>query len=110
MIISDNTFAWICLVLAILMEVAGTTAMKLSHGFTVLIPSIMIFVFYFLSMGFLSLTLKRMQVGFAYAIWSGLGTLLIYFIGIYLFFEPVTLINTLSVGCIIVGVMGLKQA
>jgi small multidrug resistance pump len=107
---SQNTIAWICLVLAILTEVAGTSAMKMSEGFTYLLPSILIFVFYILSLCFLSLSLKRMEIGFAYAIWSGLGTLLIYFIGISLFYEPVTLIKTLSVGCIIVGVMGLKQA
>lgn len=106
---SPNTFAWICLFFAILTEVAGTTAMKMSQGFSVLIPSILIFVFYGLSMGCLSLSLKRMEIGFAYAIWSGLGTLLIYFIGIALFFEPVSTLKTLSVGCIIVGVMGLKQ-
>src|SRR5258708_1802695 len=108
--ISSNTIAWICLVFAILTEVAGTTAMKMSHGFTYLLPSIFIFVFYILSLGFLSLSLKRMEVGFAYAIWSGLGTLLIYFIGIFLFIEPVTIMKTLSVGCIIVGVMGLMAA
>lgn len=107
---SQNSIAWICLVLAILTEVAGTTAMKMSHGFTYVLPSVMIFVCYFLSMAFLSLSLKRMEIGFAYSIWSGLGTLLIYFIGISLFYEPVTVMKTLSVGCIIVGVMGLKQA
>ena|SRR3990167_5934935 len=106
---SQNTLAWICLVLAILTEVAGTTAMKMSHGFAFFLPSILIFVFYGLSMGFLSLSLKRMEIGFAYAIWSGLGTLLIYFIGISLFYESATLIKTISVACIIVGVMGLKQ-
>jgi len=50
---SQNTIAWICLILAILAEVAGTSAMKMSHGFTFLLPSILIFVFYFFSMGFL---------------------------------------------------------
>lgn len=107
---SQNTIAWICLFLAILTEVAGTTAMKMSEGFTYLLPSILIFVCYMLSLAFLSLSLKRMEIGFAYAIWSGLGTLLIYFIGVCLFYEPVTALKTLSVGCIIVGVMGLKQA
>src|SRR3990167_3064320 len=107
---SQNTIAWIFLVLAILTEVAGTTAMKMSHGFTYLLPSILIFIFYMLSLCFLSLSLKRLEVGFAYAIWSGLGTLLIYLIGIGLFFEPVTMIKTMSVACVIIGVMGLKQA
>lgn len=107
---SQNTIAWICLVLAILTEVAGTTAMKMSQGFTHLLPSVLIFVFYMLSLCFLSLSLKRMEVGYAYAIWSGLGTMLIYIIGVGLFYEPVTMIKTLSVACVIGGVMGLKQA
>jgi small multidrug resistance pump len=102
--------AWICLFLAIVTEVAGTTAMKMSHGFAYLLPSLFIFVFYFLSLSFLALSLKQMEIGFAYATWSGLGTMLIYCIGIFMFYEPVTIVKTLSVGAIIVGVMGLMQA
>lgn len=105
-----NTRAWIYLTLAILAEVAATTAMKLANGFTELKPSILIFVFYALSLGFLILSLKRLEIGFAYAIWSGLGTLLIFIIGICTFNEPVTLLKTMSLLCIIIGVIGLKQA
>jgi small multidrug resistance pump len=105
-----NTRAWIYLMIAILAEVAATTAMKMANGFTELKPSILIFVFYAISMSFLILSLKRLEIGLAYAIWSGLGTFLIYLIGIYTFNEPVTLLKTISVLCIIIGVMGLKQA
>ncbi|HLF66449.1 MAG TPA: multidrug efflux SMR transporter, partial [Gammaproteobacteria bacterium] len=77
------------LLLAILLEVAGTTAMKVSDGFTYFWPSILIFVFYFLSFVFLSLTLKRFEVTFAYAIWSGLGTLLLAVIGTLFYAEPI---------------------
>jgi small multidrug resistance pump len=102
--------AWIFLTLAIFTEVAGTTSMKLSAGFTQLQPSVLIFLFYALSLAFLTLSLKRLEIGFAYAIWSGLGTLLIFFIGIYFFQESFTLMKTLSLACIIAGVIGLKQA
>lgn len=105
-----NPLAWFYLLLAIFMEVAGTTAMKLSQGFTQLIPSIAIFFFYALSLAFLSFSLKRLAVGFAYAIWSGLGTLLIFIIGIFFFQESVTVLKTISLIAIIVGVIGLKQA
>lgn len=105
-----NALAWLYLTLAIFTEVAATTAMKLSHGFAYLTPSIYIFIFYALSFGFLALSLKRLEIGFAYAIWSALGTLLIFFIGVWFFAEPVTLIKTLSIGFIIVGVVGLKSA
>lgn len=106
---NQNTVAWIFLCLAILAEVAGTTSMKLSNGFTYILPSILIFVFYIISMTFFALSIKRLEMGFAYATWSGLGTLLIYLSGVWFFAEPMTLAKTLSVGCVIIGVMGIKQ-
>ena len=105
-----NNMAWFYLILAIFTEVAGTTSMKLSAGFTELEPSILIFLFYGLSLIFLTLSLKRLEVGFAYAIWSGLGTLLIFFIGIEFFNESVNWLKSISLGLIILGVIGLKQA
>jgi small multidrug resistance pump len=96
------------LLFAILLEVAGITSMKLSDGFKHLEPSIMIFVFYTLSFFFLSLSLRRLEVGLAYAIWSGLGTVLIAFIGAVFFNEPITVIKALCLGFIVVGVFGLK--
>lgn len=105
-----QSFAWLYLMLAIFAEVAGTTSMKLSQGFANLKPSIFIFIFYLLSLVFLSLSLKRLEIGFAYAIWSGLGTLLIFFIGTLWFQEPITLLKTFSLFCIIAGVVGLKSA
>lgn len=96
------------LLLAILFEVAGTTSMKLSNGFTHLTPSIFIFVFYALSFTFLTLTLKRLDVSLAYAIWSGLGTLLIALIGVSYFNEPMSILKGISLSLIIVGVIGLR--
>ena len=100
--------AVIYLVLAILFEVAGTTSMKLSNGFTQLLPSILIFVFYFISFGFLTLSLKRLEVSTAYAVWSGLGTLLIVLIGMLFFKESMTMIKAISLLLIILGVIGLR--
>jgi small multidrug resistance pump len=96
------------LVLAILLEVAGTTSMKLSDGFNHFLPSVFIFIFYALSFVFLTLTLKRFDVSFVYAVWSGLGTLLIAMIGIVFFHEPLTVIKGASLGLIIIGIMGLR--
>jgi small multidrug resistance pump len=96
------------LFLAIVFEVLGTTSMKLAHGFTRLTPSILIFVFYILSFIFLTLSLKRLEIGFAYAVWAGLGTLLIAIIGVAYFHEPLTFIKALSLFLIIAGVVGLK--
>src|SRR5262245_51703317 len=98
---------WLFLILAILFEITGTTALKLSDGFTKLLPSVAVVVFYALSLVTLSLTLKRIDVGVAYAVWSALGTALIAAIGVLWFHEPVTALKMLSLVAIIGGVVGL---
>ena len=67
---------WLYLTLAIISEVAGTSALKFSQGFTRLVPSGIVVVGYAISFYFLSLTLKGIPIGAAYAIWSGAGTAL----------------------------------
>ena len=98
---------WIYLLGAIVFEVAGTTAMKFSEGFTRVWPSVVMMVFYLLSLGALTLALKRFDMSMAYAIWSGVGTALITVVGFYLFKEPVSLLKIGSIALIIVGVVGL---
>lgn len=100
--------AWFYLVGAIALEVAGTTSMKLSGGFSRLTPSILIFVFYALSFSLLTLALKTFDVSFAYAVWSGLGTALIATIGFLYFREPMTALRIGSILLIILGVVGLN--
>jgi small multidrug resistance pump len=99
---------WIYLVLAILLEVTGTTCMKLSEGFTKILPSILLFVFYILSFVMLTLALRKIDVSVAYAVWSGVGTALIATIGVLWFKEPATALKLISLGLIIVGVVGLN--
>ena len=99
---------WVYLGLAILLEVFGTTCMKLSEGFTKTVPSILLFVFYTLSFGMLTLALKKFDVSIAYAVWSGVGTALIASIGVLWFKEPATAIKLVSLGLIILGVVGLN--
>ncbi len=94
--------------MAILAEVTGTTCVKLSEGFTRLIPSVLIFVFYGLSLGFLVLALKKVDLGLAYAIWSGLGIAFIASVGVLWFREPVTAMKVVSMGLIMAGVAGLN--
>jgi len=100
--------SWIILSVAILLEVAGTSCMKLSHGFSRIVPSVLIFVFYGLSFVGLTLALKEIDVSIAYAVWAGLGTALIAGIGIFYFKEPLTLVKVLSLLLIILGVVGLN--
>ncbi len=101
---------WLYLVGAITLEVAGTTSMKLSEGFSKLTPSILIFVFYALSFALLTLALKTIDISIAYAVWSGLGTALIAVIGFAYFKEMVTLLKIASIVLIIIGVVGLNMA
>jgi len=98
---------WIYVNLAILLEVAGTTCMNFSEGFTRVWPSIFIFVFYALCFSVLTLALKTIELSVAYAIWSGLGTVLIVTIGILWFKESVSIVKILSIVLIIIGVIGL---
>jgi len=99
---------WLYLALAIVLEISGTTCMKLSEGFTKIVPSILLFVFYTLSFAMLTMALKKIDVSVAYAVWSGVGTALIATIGVLWFKEPATAIKLVSLGLIIVGVVGLN--
>jgi len=101
---------WILLFVAILLEVAGITSMKLSRGFAELVPSIAVPVFYVLSAAAVILALKRLDLSVTYAIWSGVGTALAAMIGIAYFREPLTLIKLASLALVILGVVGLSLA
>ncbi len=102
--------AWLWLTVAILFEVGGTTFLKISYGLTKLIPSILTLTFYMLSFITLAFTLKRLEVSMAYAVWSGVGTALIAFIGIAYFGESFSLWKIISIVLIIAGVVGLNLA
>ncbi|MEH2404393.1 MAG: multidrug efflux SMR transporter [Nostoc sp.] len=102
--------SWIYLIAAILFEVSGTTCMKLSQGFTRILPSVLIFVFYGLCFTFFTFALKRLEVSVAYSVWAGLGTILIAIIGIIWFRESATLIKLMSIALIIIGVIGINAS
>ena len=101
---------WILLSAAILLEVAGITAMKLSRGFAELIPSVAVPVFYVLSAAAVIMALKRLDLSVTYAIWSGVGTALAAMIGIAYFREPLTLFKMASLLLVVLGVIGLSLA
>ncbi len=101
---------WLFLIFAILFEVSGTTCMKISYGFTRLLPSILMFILYGLSFVSLTFAIKKFDVSVAYAVWSGMGTALIATIGILYFKEPVTALRMICIGLIIIGVVGLNYS
>ena len=99
---------WLYLTLAILSEVAGTTCMKLSAGFTKSIPSTLMWLFYGVCFYFLTLSLKKVDVSVAYAIWSGIGTALIATVGVLYFREPMSSLKIIGIVAIIGGVIVLN--
>lgn len=99
---------WLFLTMAILLEVAGTTSMKLSAGFSRLGPSIAVPVCYVASVSMLTLALRRIDVSVAYAIWAGVGTALITAIGIGWFHEPASVVKLGAIALIVVGVTALN--
>jgi small multidrug resistance pump len=99
--------AWFYLFLAILFEISGTTAMKLSDGFVKLFPSILMFVFYIMSLSSLTLALKKIELSIAYAIWGGVGTAIVALIGIAWFNEQANLLKFISLALVTTGVIGL---
>jgi small multidrug resistance pump len=100
---------WLYLALGIIFEVLGTVCMKLADGFTKLVPSILVFVFYGLALGALVLVLKKMgEISAVYAIWASAGTALIAVIGIVWFKEAITPMKIISLTLIILGILGLE--
>lgn len=96
--------AYLLLFFAIIFEITATTFLKLSYGFSKLIPSIIVIIGYGLSFWLLSLALKTLPVNIVYAIWSGLGILGIAFIGSFFFKESFGIWNLIGTLFILIGV------
>ncbi|MDP3835322.1 MAG: SMR family transporter [Hydrogenophaga sp.] len=94
--------------LAIVAEVIGTTALKASESFTRLAPSLVVVVGYGVAFYCLSLVLKTVPVGVAYAVWSGLGIALITLVAFVVYGQRIDLAGVLGMGLIIAGVVVLN--
>lgn len=101
---------WFLLALAILLELSGTICLKLSHGFSRLVPSIGVVCFYLGSFTLMSFSLKTLEVGIVYAIWAGVGTALIAMVGILAFGESITVLKILGLLMIVGGTFLLRFA
>ena len=99
---------WIFLLIAGLFEVVWAFGLKMSENFSKLVPSAVTVVGLIASMYFLSLSLKELPIGTAYAIWTGIGTAGTLIFSIVWFREAITLPQVLCVMMIIGGVVGLK--
>ena len=99
---------WLYLSIAILAEVIATSSLKAAEGFTRLIPSLIVVFGYGTAFYFLSLTLRTMQVGTAYAIWSGVGTVIISLVAWLLYNQKLDAPSILGIALIISGVVIIK--
>jgi small multidrug resistance pump len=96
------------LAIAIAFEVLATSALKLTDGFTRLWPSLVTIVGYGLAFYFLSLTLRTLPVGIVYAIWAGVGVVLVALIGWLVFRQPLDAWGILGIALIVAGVLILN--
>jgi len=96
---------WLYLAIAICSEVLATSALKATEGFTQLRPSVVAVVGYGFAFFFLSLTLRTIPVGVAYAIWSGVGVVLVSVASWLLYQQVLDLAALLGIGLIVSGVL-----
>ena len=99
---------WLYLGLAIISEVAATSFLKSSEGFTKLVPSVIVVVGYCLAFYFLSLTLEDIPIGVAYAVWSGVGIAALAVVSVVFFDQKLDLAGIVGFALIILGVIVLR--
>lgn len=100
--------AWLILIIAGIFEVVWAIALKYSHGFTRLVPSIITIVGMLISFYLLSQATKTLPIGTAYAIWTGIGALGAVICGIIFFKEPLTALRIVFMILLLTGIIGLK--
>ncbi len=99
---------YLLLGIAIVSEVIATSALRASDGFTRLIPSVTVVIGYALAFLFLSMTLKTIPVGIAYAIWSGLGIVLISVVAYFVYGQTLDTPAIIGMALILAGVLVLN--
>ena len=100
--------AWLILTVAGLLEVVWAIGLKYTDGLTRLWPTVGTLIAMLLSVGLLSLAMRSLPIGTAYAVWVGIGAVGTVIMGIWLFDEPTSLLRLASLCLIIGGIIGLK--
>jgi quaternary ammonium compound-resistance protein SugE len=100
--------AWICLVLAGLLEIVWAVGLKYTEGFTRVLPSTITVAAMIASVYFLALAVRSIPIGTGYAVWTGIGAVGVAILGMVLFDEPRTLLRIGSILLIVAGIAGLK--
>jgi quaternary ammonium compound-resistance protein SugE len=101
--------SWIYLLIAGIFETAWAIGLKYTEGFTKLYPSLWTATSMILSLYFLSLSLKTLPIGTAYAVWTGIGALGAFIFGIVLFKEPIEFWRIFFISLLIISLVGLKS-
>ena len=99
---------WTFLVIAGITEIAWAVGLKLTDGWTRFWPSVITVILIIISYVFLSLALKTLPLGTAYAVWTGIGAVGTALVGMFFLGEPRELMRFVCIGLIIVGILGLK--
>lgn len=100
--------AWIYLIIAGIFEMLWVVTLKLSEGFTKIVPIILTVIFMLLSLVFLSFSFKSIPMGTAYACWTAIGAVSIIIVGILFFGESATVLRLFFLTLVIAGIIGLK--
>lgn len=100
--------SWLYLSIAIFAEIIATTALKKAEGFSQLLPSVVTVIGYAIAFYFLSLSLRAIPVGIAYAVWSGVGIVAISIIGVVVFKQSLDLPALIGISFIVLGVFVLN--
>lgn len=106
--ITNTTSAWLVILASGLLEIAFSVSMKLSDSFTRLVPSVVSIVAAILSVWLMSLTLRLIPVGTAYAVWAGIGAAGTAVVGMLFFQEPANLARIACIGLVVAGIVGLQ--
>ena len=100
--------AWFMLVVAGLVEVIWASSMKQSHGFTRVIPSVITIVGMIVSFALLSFSMRTLPLGTAYTVWTGIGAVGAFAVGIAFYGEPLNFMRILAAGLIVSGLVLMK--
>ena len=100
--------AWVILIFAGIFEVVWAYSMKLSEGFTKLTPSIVTVIFMLLSFALLAYAMRTLPLGTAYTIWTGIGAIGAFLVGVFVLGEPATIMRLLAAVLIVSGLVLMK--
>lgn len=101
---------WITLIAAGLLEIVWATAMKQSQGFTRILPTGIMLAGMIASFWLLAIAMRSLPLGTSYMVWTGIGAVGAFIIGVVLFGEPVTMGRLVAAGLILAGIVAMKLA